>query len=135
MEGEERRPEEVGIRQKKFLTAAQPEAPRTRGAFSRRRVTRHPLSPVIILPLAEHTRHLPGAHMHGYTTTHCLRRLDLLSSAARIGSSKHGQLKQNGKKKQKNTGCEKKECIFHLTVKILSDIRGMVCNESVVDCN
>lgn len=38
--------------------------------------------------------------------------------------------------KEKNTGCEKKECIFFFfSVKILLDIRGMVCNESVVDSN
>ena len=81
-----------------------------RGAFSRHGVIRHPFSPVIILPLAEHTRRLPGTHMHGYTTTHCLRRLDLLSSAARIGSSNMANLNRMGKKK---TQAAKKECIFH----------------------
>lgn len=72
--------------------------------------------------------------MHGYTTTHCLRRLDLLSSAARFGSSKHGQLKQNGKRK-KTQAAKKKGMHFFFALKILLDIRGMVCNESVVDSN
>lgn len=73
--------------------------------------------------------------MHGYTTTHCLRRLDLLSSAARFGSSKHGQLKQNGKRKKTQAGKKRNAFFFFFPVKILLDIRGMVCNESVVDSN
>lgn len=37
--------------------------------------------------------------------------------------------------KEKNTGCEKGNAFFFFPVKILLDIRGMVCNESVVDSN
>lgn len=77
--GEEwrRGPGEERIREKKLLTAAQPEAQNMR-RVPHHRVTSHPFSPVIILPLTEHTRRLSGTHMHTYTTAHCLRCLDLL---------------------------------------------------------
>lgn len=77
---------EEGIREKKLLTAAQPEAQNMR-RVPRHRVTSHPFSPVIILPLAEHTRRLSGTHMHTYTAARCLCRLDLLENAASTRSS------------------------------------------------
>ena len=91
--GVEEEPGEEGIRGKKFLTAAQPEA-QNMWRSSRHRVTSHPSSPVIILPLAEHTRRLSGTHMHTYTTTHCLRCLDLLLNAASIRSSNMANLNE-----------------------------------------
>lgn len=48
-----------GIRGKKFLAAAQPEAENME-RFSRHSVTSHPFSPVIILPRAEDTLRLSG---------------------------------------------------------------------------
>lgn len=79
-------PGEERIREKKFLTAAQPEA-QNMCHFFRHRVTSHPSSPVIILPLKEHTRRLSGTKMHSNTTTHRLWCLDLLLNAASIRSS------------------------------------------------
>lgn len=60
---------------------------------ARHRVTSHPLAPVIILALAEHTRRLSGAHMHTYTAAHRLCRLDVLSIAASSRSANAANLK------------------------------------------
>lgn len=82
--------------------------------FPRHRVTSHPFSPVIILPLAEDTRRLPGTHMRTYTTTHCLRRLDLLLNAASNRSSNMAKLnRMAGEKKTfKFLLLFIKECIY-----------------------
>lgn len=105
-------PGEEGMREKKLLTAAQPEAQNMR-RIPRHHVTSHPFSPVIILPLAEHTCRLSSStHMHTYTTAHSLCRLDLLLSAASSSSSNIANLKQDGK-------IDCKFLSFHEILKIL----------------
>lgn len=67
--------------------------PKIRGAFL---VTASPASrssPVIILPLAEHTRRLSGTHMHSSTTTtHCLCPPWSTLKCCQHQILKHGQL-------------------------------------------
>lgn len=79
-----------GIKRKKFLTAVQPEAQNMRRA-PHHSVTSLPL--VIILPLIENTRCLPGAHMQTYVAAYCLCSIELLLNNVSTRSSNIATLK------------------------------------------